>query len=380
MQKDDEEPPVRPEKKKKSAGASVTTRPEFQSEESEDAKPAKKSRQPRKEDPSTSSEESGPFSFTTTRNNRDRVEKSANSHSANSVTSPRSDNIGRAMLAIQRGELDTFQHLVPQYVSVDSVSSKGFSLLAIAKHEKQPDIVEYIKQQFIGRAIKAIETADVEAFKALVPVQVQPDAVSTNGRSLLKIARYRQQQLQTIIKYLESGMDEEDRTAPVPTANAPRAIADAKSKKVRVIEFYEKNYKYYEFTNFYEGKPIKIDGVSWKTAEHYFQAQKFVGHVKLQKILQKKETAKEALDFATTHADEWRPDWLTVNVAVMRTALSEKFRQDQALGKLLCGTGDAKLVEAAPRDNFWGYGPDGKGKDMLGKLLMELRTALQEEM
>lgn len=379
--KDDDEETAPPEKKQKSASARRSTKPEFQAEDAGDSKPARKSRQPEKEDSSTSSEGLVLYDSPLTRNNRDRAEKSVSSHATSSVTSPRSDHVGRAILAIERGNLVEFQQLVPQYVPVDSISSQGRSLLAIARFQKQLDIVEYIKQQLTSRAIKAIETGDVEAFKALVPAQVQPDAVSTNGRPLLKIAKYKYQQLAAIIQYLESGIDEDDLPSSVPIANTPGATAVAKSKKVRVIEFYDKDHEYYQFTNFYEGKPIRIDGVSWKTAEHYFQAQKFVGEfVKLQKIVQKKETAREARDFAVAHEKDWRPGWHSVKVDVMRTVLAAKFGQDETLRSLLCETGNAALVEASRPDGFWGYGPDGKGKNMLGKLLMELRTELQEEL
>ena len=43
---------------------------------------------------------------------------------------------------------------------------------------------------------------------------------------------------------------------------------------------------------------------------------------------------------------------------------------------MLIKTGDRKLVEHSPRDSYWGDGPDGKGLNMLGKLLMRVREWL----
>lgn len=384
--KDDEEPPVRSEKKKKSARAGSSTKPEFQPEKAKDAKPARKAKQPVKEDPSTSSEESGSSSATTTRSRRGQPEKLASQRMTDSTTSPRSDKLGQAILAIERGNLDDFQWLVPKHVPVDSVSSKGRSLLDIARFEEQPEIFRYIDQQLngqqlTGRAIKAIETADVDALKKLVPAQVQPDAVSRNGRSLLKIARYQQQQLAEIIKYLESQAGEDALAFPVLLANAPDAIAGAKGKKVRIIEFYDKHSDYYEFTNFYQGERIELDGMSWKTAEHYFQAQKFgADFVHLIGKVWEQDTAREAYEVAASNRAHWRPDWQKVKLDVMRKVLAAKFKQNEDLHKSLCKTGNAQLVEASPKDAFWGYGPDGKGENMLGKLLMELRTELQDKM
>ncbi len=43
----------------------------------------------------------------------------------------------------------------------------------------------------------------------------------------------------------------------------------------------------------------------------------------------------------------------------------------------LLGTGDGELVENAPRDYYWGCGRDGSGRNMLGKILMEVRESLR---
>ena len=382
---DDEETAL-PEKKKKSATASSATKPEFQPEKAKDAKPARKAKPPVKEDPSTSSEESGPSSVMTTRRGHEQPEKSASTRATSSVTSPRSDPLGRAILAIQQGNLDDFRRLVPKQVPVDSVSAKGRSLPDIARFEEQPKILRYIDQQLTirqltGRAIKAIETVDVAALKKLVPAQVQPDAVSRNGRSLLKIARYQQQQLAEIIKYLESQAGEDVLPSRGWIEEDFGEHAYAPGKKVRVIEFYDKHSDYYEFTNFYQGERIEIDGMSWKTAEHYFQAQKFdAGFFSPVNKEWDNHTARQVYELAAANKAYWRPDWQKVKLDVMRKVLAAKFGQDENLRNSLCKTGNAQLVEASPKDAFWGYGPDGKGKNMLGKLLMELRTELQEEM
>ena len=384
--KDDDEDTATPEKKRKPARTGSSTKPEFQPEKARDVNLARKSRQPVKEDPDTSSEESGPSSATTARRGHEQPEKSASTSTTSSAASPRTDQIGQAILAIERGNLDDFRRLVPSHVRADAVSSKGYSLLDIARFQEQPGIYRYLEQeltnqQLTGRAIKAIETVDIDALKKLVPAQVQPDAVSRNGRSLLKIARYQQQQLEAIINYLESQTGEGGLAFPVLTAAAPDAIPGARGKKMLVIEFYDKHSGYYEFTNFYQGKPIEIDGVSWKTAEHYFQAKKFDGDfAQLKSDVRAKDSAREAYKAAASNKAYWRSDWQQVKVSVMRRALYAKFSQDKNLRKSLCGTGNAQLVEASPKDAFWGYGPDGKGKNMLGKLLMELRTELQDEM
>ena len=76
------------------------------------------------------------------------------------------------------------------------------------------------------------------------------------------------------------------------------------------------------------------------------------------------------------------PDWSKVKFDRMRRVLRAKFTQHQDLRDLLLSTGDARLVESAKTDNpvnrLWGE-VNGKGKNMLGVLLMELRSELRSE-
>jgi predicted NAD-dependent protein-ADP-ribosyltransferase YbiA (DUF1768 family) len=63
----------------------------------------------------------------------------------------------------------------------------------------------------------------------------------------------------------------------------------------------------------------------------------------------------------------------------MKCVLRAKFSQHSDLGLLLLSTGSARLVEAGRVNNavnrLWGE-VNGKGQNMLGKMLMELREEL----
>lgn len=61
----------------------------------------------------------------------------------------------------------------------------------------------------------------------------------------------------------------------------------------------------------------------------------------------------------------------------MRKALRAKFEEHPALAELLVSTGTAELVEHTENDAYWGDGGDGKGRNMLGRILMELRETLR---
>ncbi|PQO30815.1 NADAR family protein [Blastopirellula marina] len=144
-----------------------------------------------------------------------------------------------------------------------------------------------------------------------------------------------------------------------------------------VIKFYSTADEYGEFSNF-APYPIRIGKKSWPTTEHYFQAMKFKGKAD-QEAIRKANSPLLAARMGRDRKRTLRRDWESAKVNVMREALLAKFRQHDDLSLLLLETGDAKLVEHTERDDYWGDGGDGRGKNMLGRLLMEVRKKLREE-
>lgn len=68
-----------------------------------------------------------------------------------------------------------------------------------------------------------------------------------------------------------------------------------------------------------------------------------------------------------------RNDWEREKSVAMRKAIHAKFSQHLDLKELLLSTFPHKLVQIKPGDPCWGTGNDGKGQNLLGVLLMELR-------
>ncbi len=62
----------------------------------------------------------------------------------------------------------------------------------------------------------------------------------------------------------------------------------------------------------------------------------------------------------------------------MLEAVRAKFTQHPDLKELLLSTGDAMLEENAPKDEEWGIGSNGRGKNKLGKILMRVRQELAQ--
>ena len=50
--------------------------------------------------------------------------------------------------------------------------------------------------------------------------------------------------------------------------------------------------------------------------------------------------------------------------------------QHAPIRQLLIGTADAVIIEKANGDSYWGCGPHGTGRNMLGLILMEVRNQL----
>lgn len=121
---------------------------------------------------------------------------------------------------------------------------------------------------------------------------------------------------------------------------------------------------------------LTLDGVWWPTSEHYFQAQKFVGTPHADQIRQVK-LPKDAARLGRQRTRPLRPDWEAVKDDVMRQAVLCKFETHADIRDILLSTGHQDLVENAPGDYYWGCGQNGTGKNMLGKILMEVRERLR---
>lgn len=119
---------------------------------------------------------------------------------------------------------------------------------------------------------------------------------------------------------------------------------------------------------------ITLDDKVWPTVEHYYQAQKYDDEC-VQEHIRQLVTGKEA--------KQYRPEvpirkkwWAAHKENVMCRALKAKFRQHPDLAEELLATGDTPLMHYAPWDPHWGTGPDGKGDNRLGILLVRLRSQL----
>jgi DNA-directed RNA polymerase II subunit RPB2 len=168
--------------------------------------------------------------------------------------------------------------------------------------------------------------------------------------------------------------DREDEGEPAKNLlPAPPAIPPG----TEVIKFYSKIPEYREFSN-YHPVDLMMDGLRYRSVEHYFQAMKFPDHPDYQEQIRQAKKPRDAKRMGKTEDYAIRPDWSTYRDTVMMRALREKFSdRHPELKTLLLDTGNAILQDASPRDNYWGLGSRGTGQNKLGLMLMAVRDELR---
>lgn len=148
------------------------------------------------------------------------------------------------------------------------------------------------------------------------------------------------------------------------------------------IRFYRASDEIYGcFSNLYR-RPVEFEGIVYETSEHAYQAGKARKPEVRDWVLSAPSPALVAM---AAHGLYWwdiRSDWSKIKFDRMRQVLRAKFTQHEDLREILLATGEKRLVESATVDNavnrLWGE-VKGQGKNMLGQMLMELRTQLRQE-
>jgi ribA/ribD-fused uncharacterized protein len=139
-----------------------------------------------------------------------------------------------------------------------------------------------------------------------------------------------------------------------------------------MIKFYKVKDPHGYMSNFYPAK-FYLDGKWWKTTEAYYQAMK-TENVEDQEKIRNAKTPKQARDLGQkVEMHKFFKD------EVMYDCVLAKFVQNHDIREYLLKTGDEELIEDSSVDAYWGCGADGTGKNMLGKILMEVREELRQK-
>lgn len=136
-------------------------------------------------------------------------------------------------------------------------------------------------------------------------------------------------------------------------------------------------------SNMAAGFSFQIAGIPIRTAEALYQACRFPHQPATQRFLIGLASPKAVKIEVGPRKSMTRPDWATARFDIMRWVLRVKLCQNwDKFSKLLLRTGTSAIVEESYKDTVWTarLSPSGKrlhGRNVLGKLLVELRSELQ---
>lgn len=121
-----------------------------------------------------------------------------------------------------------------------------------------------------------------------------------------------------------------------------------------------------------------LDGATWPSAEHYYQAMKFEDSSQREKI-RHCEDPRKARKLGRSRFKKLRKDWKQVKTTVMSRALYTRCKTHPQAYQALMATDNQRLVENSSYDYFWGCGRDRRGDNHYGNVLMKVRNKLLEE-
>ena len=144
------------------------------------------------------------------------------------------------------------------------------------------------------------------------------------------------------------------------------------------VFFYEQDF--YILSNFSSFR-LLWRGHDFDTSEHAYHWAKFLNTSdegeQVCGLIKRARSAHVAFKLAEQHRHLRRKNWDDVKVSVMREILMAKVDQHEYVKRKLLATGDRELIEDSWRDDFWGWGSNCDGKNMLGILWMEVRDLLR---
>lgn len=168
-------------------------------------------------------------------------------------------------------------------------------------------------------------------------------------------------------------------------------IMKIQNSRLAVIGFFHEYDEYGCFSNSYSAA-FDYAGRHYTSAEQfmmYHRAMTFDQQELAEEIMNSDDPAVHKKlgqsDFSAFDAELWDK----ISCHIVKRGVKAKFRQNPEILEILLDTGDAILAECSPHDAVWGIGCSlkdlhdpscWKGKNCLGRILMEVREELYREM
>jgi ribA/ribD-fused uncharacterized protein len=155
-------------------------------------------------------------------------------------------------------------------------------------------------------------------------------------------------------------------------------VAAGGGRPANTIWFYGQEDNVYGCFSNFSAHPVRIDGRTFPTTEHYFQAMKFVQSKADFEAVAAAPSPGKAAQWGRDRSRPLRKDWAAVKDDIMFNAVLAKFEQHSVIRRVLLDTTDTSiLVEHTSNDSYWGDGGGGTGRNMLGITLMQVRAVLR---
>jgi len=128
----------------------------------------------------------------------------------------------------------------------------------------------------------------------------------------------------------------------------------------------------------YSRHGFELDGQAWPSVEHYFQAMKFTDPL-LRDRIHRVPHPQAAARLARWRFWKVRRDWKKIQVVVMTRGTWIKCHAHPEVAEALLDTGERLIVESSLYDYYWGCGRDHRGRNLYGRMLMDIRGRLRGE-
>jgi len=160
-------------------------------------------------------------------------------------------------------------------------------------------------------------------------------------------------------------------------------IEEREYNKIDVVSFFKTDEIFGVLSNMKGKQKILINDIWFSSSEAIYQSLKFPNNKELQIKIASENSPILAKRIATHNVKYKREDWDHVKNNIMRLSIRIRCLQSQDFFNLLLSTSPKQIVEISRKDSYWGALPKEtnhlNGKNVLGRLLMELREEISHE-
>ena len=127
--------------------------------------------------------------------------------------------------------------------------------------------------------------------------------------------------------------------------------------------------------------PFQVEwrGKLYPTSEHAYQAAIFIEtNGQIAEEIRLAGSPVDAFTIARSHGEDVMKKWYERHaIYYMDEVIHAKYEQHEFVRKTLKDTANREIIEMNDNDSIWGWGPDHKGRNELGKIWMRLREETQ---